>query len=135
MKDMIYKLTLEYRDVLYSGEYLGYNFYILSLGMYPVAYVEVPIEHKYCNKHYDDINIEVHGGLTYSSDCLLVKINPDEYAPGYWFIGWDYAHAGDYVGFQERYPETQRNDKKWTTEEIFEDVKSVIKQLKEAENE
>lgn len=42
--------------------------------------------------HYNDIEINVHGGLTYSSDTLYG--NEDG-----WWIGWDYAHyldANDY---------------------------------------
>ena len=49
-----------------------------------------------------------------------------------WFIGWDYAHFGDYIdcgdaALNNMFP----NDKKWTTEEIVEECKNVIDQIVE----
>ena len=53
-----------------------------------------------------------------------------------WFIGWDYAHYGDYAGYEEKLPkELQTGGKKWTTEEIFKEVKSVCYQLQKTEEE
>lgn len=43
-------------------------------------------------------------------------------------IGWDYSHAGDYSSYYENDIYFQ-DEKKWTTEEIYEEVKSVIEQL------
>lgn len=40
----------------------------------------------------------------------------------------------DYVEYEEIYPlEYRTNGRKWTTKEIFEEVKSVIKQLTKVE--
>ena len=63
-------------------------------------------------------------GLTYSEDYLTgIKENS-------WFIGWDYGHFGDYMGYQVKLPvDFSMYDKKWTTEEIFEEVKDVINQI------
>ena len=44
---------------------------------------------------------------------------------GFW-IGWDYDHWGDYNVIRAK---TGMSGKKWTTEEIFIDVKNVINQL------
>lgn len=126
MKEMIYDKHLE-RLLLDSGSCYGYNYFILNLGTHPTAYVEIPVTSKLYNKHYDDINIDVHGGLTYSADHLDIG---DDVLKG-WFIGWDYAHYNDYLGFEDFYlKEFKRNSKKWTTEEIQKEVYSVCKQLR-----
>lgn len=128
MKEMIYKSWGDL-EILFEGKYKGYQFYILNLGTHPTAYIEIPSNHKLFRKSYDEIysmgiDVDVHGGLTYSSNRLRgIKENS-------WFIGWDYAHAGDFVGYDMLYPsEYRNNDKNWTTEEIFEDVKRGIECL------
>ena len=46
----------------------------------------------------------------------------DYHKDDYW-IGWDYAHLGDYCGWLNVFDST---GKKWTTEEILQEVKEVI---------
>jgi hypothetical protein len=55
--------------------------------------------HPWFGKHYDDISVDVHGGLTYSKlvDSSTVK-HFDEITEndiGYWIIGFDTCHSGD----------------------------------------
>lgn len=123
MKQMEYSSERK-REILFEGKYRDYQFYILNLGTHPTAYVEIPKENKLYEKDYDEIDIVVHGGLTYSEDYLTgIKKNS-------WFIGWDYAHFGDYIYYQVKLPvDFSMYDKKWTTEEIFEEVKDVINQI------
>ncbi len=115
-------------DLLLSGSYDGYEFWILDLHSHPTAYVRVPKGHPCYRKRFmkdDEIDcIGCHGGITYSEDRLHVV---DRELKG-WFIGWDYAHWGDHLGW-ETFDEF---GKRWTTEEIFDDVKDVIRQLKKA---
>ncbi len=115
-------------EILCEGTYMGYHFYILNLGTHPTAYIEIPRESKLFGKDYDEIDLDVHGGLTYAdSDLREVKENS-------WFIGWDYAHLGDYCGYDVRWKGTEldsEEDKKWTTEEIFDDVVNVIEQIRD----
>lgn len=126
MKEMIYKTNSD-NKLLDSGKCMGYRYYILNLGTHPTAYVEVPKDHKYYLKNYDEIYIGVHGGLTYSKNYLIVE---GEKITNCWFIGWDYAHFGDFIGYELNYPnEFRTNGKKWTTEEIQDDVYEVCKQL------
>lgn len=47
------------------------------------GYVKVPAEHPAAGKDYDDVDVEVHGGLTFAQDCE---------DGGTWF-GWDDVHA------------------------------------------
>lgn len=118
-------------EILLEGTYKDYQFYILNLGTHPTAYIEIPRESKLFGKDYEqiyemEIDVDVHGGLTFSGDYLQdIKENT-------WFIGWDYAHYGDYVGYEEIMPQEIRvGGKRWTTEEIFEDVVKAIEQIRE----
>lgn len=129
MKKMEYQLNREI-ELLDSGKCMGYNYYILNLGTHPTAYVEIPKNHKFYMSIYDNIDIDVHGGLTYSEDYLVFD---KEKITNSWFIGWDYAHYGDFMGYELNYPnEFRTGGKKWTTEEIQEEVYSVCKQLNKA---
>lgn len=58
------------------------------------GYVGIPKMHWAYGKHYDEIeDIEVHGGLTYSSHRLSC-IDESVFGEMWWF-GFDTAHAGD----------------------------------------
>lgn len=123
MKEMIYSSKRE-KQILYEGLYENRKFAILSLGTHPTAYVEVrngePLN--YNAEYYDQI--KVHGGLTFSDHSYW----DDE--DNSFYVGWDYAHYMDYAGYEMDFPKDLRTDgKRWTTEEIFEEVKSVIEQL------
>lgn len=127
-KQMEYQTTREC-EILLEGKFKNYQFYILNLGTHPTAYIEIPKNSKLFQKTYDEIyemglDLDVHGGLTYASNELQgIKNNS-------WFIGWDYAHFGDYYGYDEIFPRQFRtDDKKWTTEEIFNDVTCAIDQI------
>ena len=109
--------------VLHKGEFKGFKFAIVSYGVHPCCYVFLPKKHKYYGKSYNEIDIVCHGGLTYSDKELIFNplVNDD------WIIGWDYAHCNDYMGYYGA--DIFKNSKKWTTEELFEEVKQVIEQL------
>ncbi|MCM1316396.1 MAG: hypothetical protein NC244_13615 [Alistipes senegalensis] len=77
----------------------------------------------YYGLKYDDIPVECHGGLTYSKSYVNGLFTDSG-----WWIGWDYAHDGDYFG--DMHDDTSCL-KKWTTAEIIEEVKKVISQLKQ----
>jgi hypothetical protein len=104
--------------VLDKGKIDGYDYLILDLGVHPTAYVNLPKNHSHFNVGYDDLPVCVHGGLTYAHKTVRGSSKKG------WWVGWDYAHSGDYSGY------LPTNERKWTTEEIFEHVKSVIKQLR-----
>lgn len=55
------------------------------------GYVAVSAENKNYGKNYDDINVDVHGGLTYSNND---KTYPTE-SNDLWWFGYDCAHLGD----------------------------------------
>lgn len=58
------------------------------------GYLAIPQGHELYGVEYDNINVEVHGGLTYSneSDEYSYPVATDEKV---WWIGFDCAHFGD----------------------------------------
>lgn len=126
MKKMVYSENRKI-ELLDKGKCCGYKYYILNLGTHPTAYVEIPKTHKYYGKNYWNIDLPVHYGLTYASNSL--NISKKKEIKG-WFLGWDYAHCEDYIGGMELYPVYLKKDmKKWTTEEIQEEVFNACKEL------
>jgi hypothetical protein len=78
--------------------YKGYDCLIQRVNHRPVhnpqdclghlcGYVDLPKGHKYYGKQYDEIPLDVHGGLTYAEG----KKN------NVWTIGFDCAHFGDLI--------------------------------------
>ena len=126
MKEMEYSIDRRI-EVLDTGYCLGLLYYIMNLGTHPTAYIRIPEGHKDYKKDYDDIDLSVHGGLTYARNYLWISEN--QKIDG-WFVGWDYAHYGDYAGYEEKFPdELKTGGKKWTTEEILKEVKEACYQL------
>ena len=115
--------------VLAAGEYKGFHYYVISYGTHPCCYIEIPEGHKYFNMVYEDIDFECHGGLTFSESCL----RPVDESGKRWFIGWDYAHCYDYVGYYMlagfQPPLYFGHLKKWTTVELILECLKAIKQL------
>ena len=132
MKQMKYQKNRKI-ELLYNAIYKNYHYYILNLGTHPTAYVEIPKEHKLYGKDYNNIDIDVHGGLTYSNDKLF--ISQFTILDNSWFLGWDYAHCYDYSGYYEADDFLNTQAKKWTTEEIIEECKNAIDQIIDLESE
>src|SRR5438105_1938510 len=55
------------------------------------GYVRVPPGHPAWGKHYDDVDVDVHGGLTFARPEPCME---HEDGQGYW-LGFDYAHCYD----------------------------------------
>lgn len=126
MKEMEYKEKKTF-EILDEGNYCGFNYMIVSYGTHPCAYVELKENDAfYGQADYDKIPIDCHGGLTYCTHHGYGR-NTEHYRPGHW-IGWDYAHWGDYVGYDLICDEDHQ---KHFTHGILYEVKNVINQLKE----
>lgn len=71
-------------------EYLGFKCLILRNPELKTlnGYIGLPKSHPYYGKDYNDIDVEVHGGLTFSGQG-------GRWDKHYWWIGFDCAHAGD----------------------------------------
>ena len=124
IKPVIYdKNRLGSTEQIAAGTYKNFDYYVLNLCTHPTAYVDVSASplNGVC---YNDIDIYCHGGLTYSESTLNTVDKKG------WFIGWDYAHYGDYMDYGDTYLNNMFPDKKkWTTEEIVEECKNVIDQI------
>ena len=127
MKEMVYGNNKN-PEVLYSGEYKGHKFAILSLGSHPTAYVEDKIG----LMGYEDFRLEeisVHGGFNFHDT-------------GYWsneskkisWLGWSYDHWDDFKGYYSIDNPFYYQAKQWTTAEIYEEAKTVIDQIIVVEN-
>ena len=107
-------------DILAMGEYRGHRYVVISYGYHPCAYVSMPKGRAILTS-----GIVCHGGITYVNKDLE-GIPSDENT---WWIGWDYAHHGDYSGLL-----WLMGGKKWTTKEIVEECERVIEQIEDDEN-
>lgn len=104
------------QEILKQGYENGIKFVIMSLGTHPCCYIGVNKNHELAGFHYDDIPLQVHGGLTYSDE------GAGEYLPeGYYWYGWDYAHAGDYTGYDTGIIDRSDN-KRYTLEDLESDI-------------
>ena len=132
MREMLYRK--DYRCyILDKGNYKGLNYAIVSYGTHPCSYIFLPKGHKFYGKNYEEINDYFidglcHCGLTFSESDLCFNPLPNDC----WVIGWDYSHCCDYSGIYIG-DEVFNELKKWTTEELIEEVKQVIDEL-EKEN-
>lgn len=115
-------------EILCQSWYKGYKVLIISYFTHPCAYIGLPSGHLYELVDYDYVrHIDCHGGITYGGDHhLIVK----ELQDSGWFLGWDYAHGGDWCGSC-----SIPGDKKWTTMEIINECMSVVDQLIEIQAE
>ena len=137
-KEMIYQAQSSH-EVLVDNAYKGYRYMIISYGQYPCAYVALESWHPCYKKQYDHFNIDCHGGLSYSEHGLRAPKKNGRVrkviSNDFWVIGWDYNHVHDYNGAYESEQSKKMlgnfllMGKKWTTQEIIEEVKEVIEQL------
>lgn len=121
MEEMKYKKAKDL-VVLDMGRYSEFNYYIISRGTHPCAYIDISNESDIDTEHIIDDNC--HYGETYHKDTLELpgrKMLGD-------FVGWDYAHAGDFMGFYEG-DGTLKYAKKWTTKEIYTEIISIIDKI------
>lgn len=126
----LYQMGLEEPVIVEEGEIKGYSYNIRSIGPHPCAYVKIPDGHPYFQKDYYDFDLECHGGLTYANDTLGAY-SSSTHRTGWW-IGWDYAHYGDYTLYSDG---SEFPGRKWTLKEIKAEVEAVIDQLIEVAHE
>jgi len=78
------------------------------------GYIVLPQFHRYDGIDYNNIPVEVHGGLTYSK-----RENEN------WVIGFDTCHVGDYIPFHEY----DQNDYYWTHTDVLNELKRLMSQF------
>lgn len=100
------------------------------MGSHPCAYVESNIN--YVGERHD-FPEPVHYGWTFYNTLLHWKnklSGYDEKKMKKYYIGWDYGHFNDYA----TYKDVNFKGKKWTTDEIIEEIINAIKWLDKQEN-
>ena len=75
------------------------------------GYVRIPEGHEYYDKNYDEIDVSVHGGLTFSEHITSDGVLPK----GFW-VGFDTAHYGDDSTY-------------WTKDRVFEETINLFSQI------
>lgn len=111
------------------GHYCGYiripeNHPWYKLGVKKRWYKITPTSKRRYHYDYDAIPLEVHGGLTFGR--LISKCDyPQGFTRGLW-VGWDYAHLGDYVK-TSMFPDESGYE--WSEEEVERECKNAINQL------
>jgi hypothetical protein len=92
------------------------------------GYVHVPADHPDANRFYDDVDVEVHGGLTFR--CKAED-------GGAWF-GFDCSHLDDWVGFGNATVVdedgvdalvVEQPGRIWTVEDVEEETKRLAEQF------
>lgn len=114
MIEMKYTLEPIQPIIIAKGKYNHIEYWVVNYGTHPCAYLGFDINHEFYKKNYMDIDVNCHGGLTFSG----FKEFSDK-----WLIGWDYAHFTDYCTFM-------RDGHKWTTAEIIQEIMGVIDENK-----
>ena len=87
-------ITTEYPDhLLDKGVHEGYEWEVTANGSgYRCGYVRVPAGHPWHGKDYDNIDADVHGGLTFAHPDADCGKDGEDSA---WWVGFDCAHAFD----------------------------------------
>ena len=119
--------------VLAQGSYRDILFCVVSYGTHPCCYVDIPKTHPLYKTDYFDAGISCHGGLTYGkSEKEFVKVVKDfKMRQNGYVFGWDYAHIDDYyISLLPHTDNKLKESKKWTTEEMLQEVDRVIYQLR-----
>lgn len=71
--EMEYTKDLNSPKTLAFGIKNNFNWWIISYGTHPCCYIEIPECHKFFGRHYDEISLEVHGGLTFQNrDSMML---------------------------------------------------------------
>lgn len=85
------------------------------------AYLGVPVGHPLAGHDYNNVPLAVHGGLTFASEG-------GGFLPeGFYYYGWDYAHAGDHMSFGTGIPMPRfHDDKEWTLGEVKSEVQEAL---------
>lgn len=117
------------RTIIKEGVYKRRKWFICSVGTHPCVYVR--ITKKETALKWEEMPIDVHGGITYqqkkpklsnSYKNQHIDVNP--------LIGWDYRHGNDFYYKPDKLDNIS-NSRVWTIKELENEVLSVIDQMEE----
>ena len=109
----------------FKFKYLDYDCMIIYNDGFYNGYVALTEDDKWYGKEYDDIDINVHGGLTFSSfgNDHLDRCN--ENGQNLYWIGFDCMHYGDYDEVFSLHSKCNKSPE-YIVNEIFEMVHQII---------
>ena len=82
------------------------------------GYVEVTIDNSLHEKHYDDLDLDVHGGITFS-----------DYMDNNWSFGFDCAHYNDMIPFYVKLLKNEFGNTYRTKEYVISETESLAEQI------
>lgn len=85
------------------------------------GYVKVPVGHPDVDHVYDDVDVEIHGGLTFNRRAT---------DGGMWF-GFDTGHGGDWTGYVDMVSglTIESPGRIWTEEDVEKETEKLARQL------
>ena len=115
----------EVGTIYHSGMRQGVKYLILRGPVSVNAYLGIPEDHPLAGQDYNDVNLPVHGWLTFA------RFGEDgsSWLPEFYWFGWDYAHSGDRCFHDLEYHVFRPDDIEWTPDMIFKEVKEAIPKL------
>jgi hypothetical protein len=87
------------------------------------AYVGVPLGTPLAGTHYEDLNLDVPGGLTFAAEG-----DDDHHPAGWYWFGWDYGHGWDML--LPYIPGLGMTFRRPSSEELLADVNSAVAQVR-----
>ena len=112
-------------EILHDEMRDGVRFIVMRGPASLCGYAGVPENHPAAGHSYDDVCVQAHGGLTFSAPG-----GPGRgiaWPEGFWWYGWDYAHAEDYCFYYDKPPLADLHkdripqDKKWLVKDVVND--------------
>jgi len=83
------------------------------------GYLRLPPSNRFHGKGYDEIDVDVHGGLTFFHHSLNIDMNRWDENTGGWWIGFDCGHFMD----------TIPNYKKFDRDSTYKNIWYVVREL------
>ena len=122
ISEMIYKPRKEL-EIIAEEEYKQFKYVIISLGIFPMAYIENKFEFNTLTSAQE--YAIPHGGFTYHGKAYWNDNDKSTY------LGWHYGHKSDFNGYDLVFDQNMQNirAKKWTTKEVIEEIKNVIDKM------
>ena len=127
--------------VYFDGMLHGLRCKIARGGGSLVAYIGIPHNHEFAFKSYDNIDLDVHGGLTFAG----TGVDPGLWNKGLYWLGWDYAHMGDRAMFgaelflkhgdirsyeiEAQYPMNHNDETRWTVPMVYKELEEAAKEV------
>ena len=125
--------------VEHQSIYKGFHLVVVFNNAFRCGYIGLPKGHKLEKVEYDDVDYDVHGGLTYSSTAQDMW-KKDGY---YWYLGFDCAHLFDGMDVKsmKKYGASEQNIMTWshldgeirTKEYVINELKKLVEQIEEGE--